>query len=235
MHRVLEGIVRNQRAASAYLFVGPPVSGKLEDALAFADSLGCQKIDLLRVVPDGAYLKIDQVREISRFVRYGPSAGPAMCVIVERADTMTAEAAGAFLKTLEEPPDKVVFILLVEREDRIFPTIASRCQRIIFGEQYRPWQAKPELAEFYDALKSVKRLSVIELFGLSARLEKAMPAGRQEKERLEELLYELAFCAREELGNAALVRVILEAVRNLKKRSNVRLALDVMCLKLNEV
>jgi len=228
MHRVLEGIVRNQRAASAYLFVGPPASGKQGDALAFADSLGCQKIDLLRVVPDGAYVKIDQVRDISRFVRYGPSAGPAMCVIVERADTMTAEAAGAFLKTLEEPPDKVVFILLVEREDRIFPTIASRCQRIVFGEQYRLWQAKPELAEFYDALKSVKRLSIIELFGLSARLEK-------EKERLEELLYELAFCAREELGKVALVRVILEAVKNLKKRSNVRLTLDVMCLKLSEV
>ena len=228
MHRVLEGIVRNQRAASAYLFVGPPVSGKLEDALAFADSLGCQKIDLLRVVPDGAYIKIDQVRDISRFVRYGPSAGPVMYVIVEQADTMTAEAAGAFLKTLEEPPDKVVFILLVEREDRIFPTIASRCQRIIFGEQYRPWQARPEFGEFYQALKSVKRLSILELFALSARMEK-------EKERLEELLYELAFCAREELGNAALVRVILEAVRNLKKRSNVRLALDVMCLQLSEI
>ena len=227
MHRVLEGIVRNQRAASAYLFVGPPASGKLEDALAFADSLGCQKIDLLRVVPDGASVKIDQIRDISRFVRYGPSAGACLCVIVEQADTMTAEAAGAFLKTLEEPPDKVVFILLVEREDRIFPTIVSRCQKIIFGEQYRPWQAKPELAEFYEALRSVKRLSLLELFGLSARLEK-------EKERLEELLYELAFCAREELTDAALVRVILEAARNLKKKANLKLTLDVMCLRLNE-
>jgi DNA polymerase-3 subunit delta' len=229
MHRVLEGIVRNQRAASAYLFVGPPVSGKLEDALAFAASLGCQpKIDLTRVVPAGASIKIEQVRELQRTVRYGPSAGACLCVIVEQADTMTAEAAGAFLKTLEEPPDKVVFILLVEREDRIFPTIASRCQKIIFGEQYRPWQAKPELAEFYDALRSVKRLSVLELIGLSGRLEK-------EKERLEELLYELAFCAKEELGSAGLVRVVLEAVKNVKRKANLKLILDVMCLKLSEV
>jgi DNA polymerase III delta prime subunit len=229
MHCVLEGIIRNQRAASAYLLVGPPASNKLEDALAFAASLGCQpKIDLTRVAPAGTAIKIDQVREVQRFVRYGPAAGPCMCVIVEGADTMTAEAAGAFLKTLEEPPDKVVFILLVEREDRIFPTIASRCQKIIFGEQYRPWRARPELAEFYQALKSAGRLSIPELFGLSGRLEK-------EKERLEELLYELAFCAREELGSAALVRVLLEAVRDLKKRSNVRLTLDVMCLQLGEI
>jgi DNA polymerase III delta prime subunit len=228
MHRVLLGIIRNQRAASAYLFVGPPVSGKLEDALAFAASLGCQpKIDLTRVAPAGTTIKIDQVRELQRTVRYGPSAGPCLCVIVEQADTMTAEAAGAFLKTLEEPPDKVIFILLVEREDRIFPTIVSRCQKIIFGEQYRPWQAKPELAEFYDALKSAKRLSILELFGLSARLEK-------EKERLEELLYELAFCAREELGSAALIRVLLEGIKNLKKKANTKLTLDVMCLKLSE-
>lgn len=227
MHRVLEGIVRNQRAASAYLFVGPPAAGKLEDALAFADSLGCQKIDLARVAPDGASVKIDQIRDIQRFVRYGPSAGAAMCVIVERADEMTAEAAGAFLKTLEEPPDKVVFILLVEREDRIFPTIVSRCQKIIFGEEFRRWQPKPEFAEFYDELKQAKRKSIVELFGLSARLEK-------EKERLEELLYELAFCAKEELGNIALVRVLLSAVKNLKKKANLKLTLDVMCLGLSE-
>jgi hypothetical protein len=229
MHRVLEGIVRNHRAASAYLFVGPPVSGKLEDALAFAASLGCQpKFDLTRVAPAGASIKIEQVRELQRVVRYGPSAGAVQCVIVEQADTMTAEAAGAFLKTLEEPPEKVIFILLVEREDRIFPTIASRCQKVIFGEQYKPWQARPELAEFYDALKSVKRFSILESFGLSARLEK-------EKERLEELLYELAFCAREELGSVALVRVLLEGIKNLKRKANLKLTLDVMCLKLSEV
>jgi DNA polymerase III delta prime subunit len=228
MHRVLEGIVRNNRAASAYLFVGPPFSSKLEDALAFADSLGCQKIDLARVAPSGASIKIDQVREIQRFVRYGPSAGACLCLIVEQADEMTAEAAGAFLKTLEEPPPKVIFILLVEREDRIFPTIVSRCQKIIFGEVFQRWQAKPELAEFYDELKQVKRKSIVELFGLSARFEK-------EKERLEELLYELAFCAKEELGNVKLVRVLLAAIKNLKKKANLKLTLDVMCLKLSEV
>jgi hypothetical protein len=63
---------------------------------------------------------------------------------------------------------------------------------------------------------------------LSARLEK-------EKERLEELLYELAFCAREELGSVALVRVLLEGIKNLKRKANLKLTLDVMCLKLSEV
>lgn len=227
MHRVLEGILKNGRAASAYLFAGPPFSSKLGDALAFAEQLGCQKIDLARVVPSGASLKIDQVRELQRFIRYGPAAGPVMCVVVEGADTMTAEAAGAFLKTLEEPPAKVIFILLVEREDRIFPTIASRCQKIIFGEMAGRWQARPENAEFYGELEQVKRKSIVELFGLSARFEK-------EKERLDELLYDLAFFAKEELGNVALVRVLLDAAKNLKKKANLKLTLDIMCLKLGE-
>jgi DNA polymerase III delta prime subunit len=229
MHRVLAGIIKNDRVASAYLFVGPPFSSKLEDALAFAEHLGTKKIDLLRVVPDGASLKIDQVRDdIQPFVRYGPSAGPHMVVLVERSDEMTAEAAGAFLKTLEEPPLGVVFILLVEREDRIFPTIVSRCQKIIFGEADKRWQPNPDFAEYYSELRAIKGKSIVDLIGLSGRLEK-------EKERLEALLYELAFCAKEEIGNVALVRVILDAVKNVKRKSNLKLTLDVMCLKLNEV
>lgn len=228
MHRVLEGIAKNGRIASAYLFVGPPSSAKAEDAAAFAERLGCAKIDLLKTAPEGATFKIEQVRELQRAVRYGPTAGPYLFVIIERADEMTVEAAGAFLKTLEEPPAKVVFILLVEREDRILKTIASRCQKIIFAEETRRWQPKPELRDFYAELEGIKQKSPIELFQLSARLEK-------EKERLEDLLYELAYFAKEELGRLAAVRVLLEAVKNLKKKANLKLTLDLMCLKLNEL
>jgi DNA polymerase III delta prime subunit len=224
MHRVLEKI---SRVASGYLFVGPPDSSKAEDALTFAQRLGCGKFDLVCVQPDGASVKIEQIRDLQARVRYGPTASDYLLVIVERADEMTPDAAAAFLKTLEEPPLRVVFILLVEREDRIPATIVSRCQRIFFGEKPKKWEPDPEFAFFYEELKNIRRKSVLELFELSARLEK-------EKGRIEALLYDLIGFAREVLGNIRLVRVLLEAVKDLKKKANLRLTLDVACLKLYE-
>lgn len=235
MHRVLEGIVKSRRVASAYLFVGPPFSSKTEEALAFSEALGCnQKIDLLQLRPavladgrPGNSFKIEQVRDIQRAVRYGPSAGERLFVIVHGADTLTPEGSGAFLKTLEEPPPNVVFILLVEREDRILPTIASRCQKIIFGEAAFQWLRRPEFDNFYADLKGIGRKNVVELFEFSARLEK-------EKERLEELLYDLTFFARQELNDLKLARALLAGIKNLKKKANVKLALDCLCLKMSE-
>jgi len=227
VHRVLKGIINSKRIASAFLFVGPPDSSKSEDAQAFADELGCSKFDLVRVKPDGAYIKIEQVRDLQGRVRYGPSTGDYFAVIIERADQMTPEAAGAFLKTLEEPPKGVVFILLIEREDRVPLTIVSRCQRIVFGEKFVQWTPKPEFDAFYSDLKEIKKKSVLELFELSARLEK-------EKERIETLLYDLVAFAKEELKDLKLVRVLLDAAANIKKRASLKLALDLACLRMGE-
>jgi len=227
MHRVLEGIIRNDRVASAYLFVGPPASNKKEDAEAFADRLGCRKIDKIIMEPKGASFKIDQVREIQQVVRYGPASSRYLCVIIDRSDEMTDEAAAALLKTLEEPPAGVVFILLVEREERLPATIASRCQTIVFAEIEKAWAPNPEFAVFYQKLKELRGRSALELIGLSAELER-------EKERIESLLYDLAVYAKQELKNVKMVRILLDAVKNLKKKANLKLALDVMCLKMGE-
>lgn len=227
MHRVLNGIVNSKRIASAFLFVGPPDSSKSEDAQAFADGLGCSKFDLVPVKPDGAYIKIEQVRDLQSRVRYGPSAGDYLAVIIERADDMTPEAAGAFLKTLEEPPKGVVFILLIEREDSVPLTIASRCQKIVFGEKFEQWSPKPEFDAFYSDLKEIKKKNVLELFELSSRLEK-------EKERIEALLYDLVIFAKEELKDLKIVRVLLETAANIKRKASLKLALDLACLRMGE-
>jgi DNA polymerase III delta prime subunit len=230
VQRVLERI---KQVASAYIFTGPPDSAKLEDARAFAHKLGCAKIDLVEVGPDGATLKIDQVRALQQQVRYGPSAGPYQFVIVRDADKLTPDAAAAFLKTLEEPPPGVIFILLVERADRLPATIASRCQRIVFGEQPKKWEPRAEYADYYKALKSAGQMNVLEL------LELATGMGREKTEEegvggIETLLYDLAFYARQELNDIRMVRALLNGVKNLKKRANVKLALDNMCLQLGE-
>jgi DNA polymerase III gamma/tau subunit len=225
VHPVLEGIIKRKRLASAYLFFGPLNSRKSEEALAFADRLLCQKTDCLKVSPDGSSIKIEQVRGITQMVRFGPHQSDYLVVIVEGADAMTPEAAAAFLKTLEEPPPRVIFILLVERLERIPATIVSRCQKIIFGEGEFSWQPGTEYAPFYDDLKNIRRKSILELFELSSRLN---------RKDVETLLYDLVFYARQELGNLKLVRVLLDSIKDLKKKANLKITLDVLCLKLSE-
>lgn len=225
MHPVLE---KTQRLASGYLFVGPPGSGKEAETDEFVAKLGVTGVDQIKVRPDGASIKIEQIRELQQVVRYGPTKSPYFIAVIESAEEMTMEAAGAFLKTLEEPPPKVVFILLVGKPDKIMPTIASRCQKILFGEKLVKWEPKPEMAGWYEELKQVKKKSVIELFALSAKLEK-------EKEQIETVLYDLAIFAKESLGDIKITRSLLDAVKNIKKRANFKLALDVACLRMNEI
>ncbi|MBU0501828.1 MAG: hypothetical protein ABIH69_00780 [bacterium] len=222
---ILNGIAKTGRVAGAYLFIGPPGVDKLAVADEFATKLGCSKQDRIKIVPDGASVKIEQIRELKGWTKFGPSNSPYLLVSVEGVDKLTDQAAAAFLKTLEEPAPGVVFVLLAEREDKILPTIKSRCQRIVFAEKALPWTPKEDLAEFYQELAGIKGSGFPAQLRLSARLEK-------EKERIEELLYELSFYAREKLKSVGSCRIILDSLRFIKRRANLKLTLDVMCLKL---
>ncbi len=82
--------------------------------------------------PQRKMITIDQVREIERAAALNPFEGRTRVVIIDPADEMTDAAQNAFLKTLEEPPPHVVFILVAAREDRLLPTVHSRCRRIEF-------------------------------------------------------------------------------------------------------
>lgn len=209
--------------AGAYLFTGASLAEKKAAADKFADLLACAKQDKIVISPTGQSLKIEQIRELQTWVRFGPSAGKFLAAIVERADSMTDEAAAAFLKTLEEPAPGVVFILLSEREDKLPATILSRCQKIIFGDTMADWQ--PGDNPFYADLETIGSKKSIERLALAARLE-------ADKEKMEERLYDLSYYARYRLKNAQSARVILDTVRGLKRRANAKLALDVMCLKI---
>ena len=81
---------------------------------------------------DSRDLRICQVRRLERVLSLAPYAGGRRVAIIDAADTLHAEAANAFLKTLEEPPAETVIILLVEREERLPETVLSRCQRVAF-------------------------------------------------------------------------------------------------------
>ncbi|MEE8638685.1 MAG: AAA family ATPase [Candidatus Margulisiibacteriota bacterium] len=225
VQKILEGVAKSDRVGGAYLFLGPSGVGKRETAQAFAEALQCKKQDKFVVAPSGNSLKIDQIRELQGWVRYGPSASRYLVCIVEGADALTDQAAAAFLKTLEEPAPGVVFVLLAEREDRIPATIASRCQKIFFPESRAGWKPERSLNPFYGELKNINKKGVLELLQLSAELGK-------EKERIEDLLYQLSYFARHELLDTRSARIILDTLRYLKRKANLKLALDVMCLRL---
>ncbi|MBU0580103.1 MAG: DNA polymerase III subunit delta' [Candidatus Margulisbacteria bacterium] len=150
----LQGIKHTGRIAHAYLFAGAPAVGKFTTALAWGkllnclnpivkeepcgECLSCRKIerevhpDFVKIIPDGKKIKINQIRELKKDLRYGPSEAKWKIVIIDPADALTTEAANSFLKLLEEPLPRVILILISANISSLLPTIRSRCQQINF-------------------------------------------------------------------------------------------------------
>lgn len=142
--------VASGRASHAYLFLGAPGSGKLDAAWAMAQQLLCGEggcgacDDCVRVVrhthPDVHYYApesatgylIDQTRALLEEVALAPIRAKRKVYIIDRAEQLRANTANALLKTLEEPPENVTFILLGSSAEVILPTIVSRCQCVPF-------------------------------------------------------------------------------------------------------
>lgn len=100
-------------------------------------------------------IRICQVRRLERVVSRTPFEGRYRVLIIDPADSLTAEAANAFLKTLEEPPRQVVLVLITAREEALRETVRSRCRRVAFsgvpreaieGALRERWDAEPERA-----------------------------------------------------------------------------------------
>ncbi len=88
--------------------------------------------DIILIGPQEGLIKIDEVRSIEEALSFRPYEGSKKVVIVDDADTMNQAAANTFLKTLEEPPEDSLIILVSSRPDRLLPTIRSRCSLIVF-------------------------------------------------------------------------------------------------------
>jgi DNA polymerase-3 subunit delta' len=146
----LQRSLASGRIAHAYLFAGIEGCGKRMTALAFiqavfcgreeacGDCPSCRKIaanqhpDLHLVSPDGAFIKIDQVRELQRQLSYRPFEAPKKACIIDDADRLNASSGNALLKTLEEPPGNALLILVSANPGGVLPTILSRCQQLLF-------------------------------------------------------------------------------------------------------
>ncbi len=182
---ILKKSIENKRSHHAYLFVGPDGVGKRTTAIAFARGLncrssgsdGCDRCDSCRKIENGTHpdvelispregtltISIDQIRNLQRRVSYKPLEGKWKVYIIDDAASATEEAANCLLKTLEEPPPQVIFILITENIYRLLSTVRSRCQLILFKQIPRAeiekllrdrYQVAPEEARSYAWLSS---------------------------------------------------------------------------------
>ncbi|MCM1255180.1 MAG: DNA polymerase III subunit gamma/tau [Duncaniella sp.] len=145
----LKNAIATQRLAHSYLFCGSRGVGKTSCARIFAKTINCEhptaqgeacnECDSCRAFNEGNSLNIieldaasnngvDDIRQLVEQVQIPPSQGRYRVFIVDEVHMLSAAAFNAFLKTLEEPPSYVIFILATTEKHKIIPTILSRCQ-----------------------------------------------------------------------------------------------------------
>jgi DNA polymerase III, gamma/tau subunits len=124
---VLEGAIEKGEIPHALLFSGTRGTGKTTLARIFARELGVKDSDLYEI--DAASNRgIDDIRELREAVHTVPYESPYKVYIIDEVHMLTKEAFNALLKTLEEPPSHVVFMLATTEEEKLLDTILSRCQ-----------------------------------------------------------------------------------------------------------
>jgi len=129
--KVLEGSIALGNISHSYLFAGSRGTGKTSIARIFAKAIGCSDNDLYEI--DAASNRgIDDIREIREAVSTLPFESPYKVYIIDEAHMLTKEAFNALLKTLEEPPKHIVFILATTEIEKLPETIVSRCQVFSF-------------------------------------------------------------------------------------------------------
>ncbi len=129
---VLTKSIINKKPSHAYLFCGGRGTGKTTVARIFARDIGCNPEDIIEI--DAASNRgIDEIRELREAVRTAPFSSPFKVYIVDEAHMLTKEASNALLKTLEEPPHHVIFILATTDPEKLPETIVSRCQKLVFS------------------------------------------------------------------------------------------------------
>lgn len=151
--KLLKNAIKTNQIAQAYLFVGSRGTGKTSTARILAKAVNClnpssdgnpcNECDVCKAIANGSMMDlieidaasnrgIDQIRELKEKIEFSPTEGKYKVYIIDEVHMLTTEAFNALLKTLEEPPAHVIFILATTDVHKLPPTILSRCQRYDF-------------------------------------------------------------------------------------------------------
>ena len=134
--KYLTNCIENKNFSHSYIFSGIKGIGKYTFAKDFAKCIleDSMMQDYYELGPDGKSIKVAQIRELQNVINIKPTFSKKSVYIIDDADLMTIEAQNSLLKTLEEPPEYAVIILIVHNERSILSTVKSRCINIKFNK-----------------------------------------------------------------------------------------------------
>ena len=134
--KYLTNCIENKNFSHSYIFSGIKGVGKYTFAKDFAKCIleDSMMQDYYELGPDGKSIKVSQIRELQNVINIKPIFSKKSVYIIDDADLMTIEAQNSLLKTLEEPPEYAVIILIVHNERSILSTVKSRCVNIKFNK-----------------------------------------------------------------------------------------------------
>ena len=134
--KYLTNCIENKNFSHSYIFSGIKGVGKYTFAKDFAKCIleDSMMQDYYELGPDGKSIKVSQIRELQNVINIKPTFSKKSVYIIDDADLMTIEAQNSLLKTLEEPPEYAVIILIVHNERSILSTVKSRCVNIKFSK-----------------------------------------------------------------------------------------------------
>lgn len=134
--KYLTNCIENKNFSHSYIFSGIKGIGKYTFAKDFAKCIleDSMMQDYYELGPDGKSIKVAQIRELQNVINIKPIFSKKSVYIIDDADLMTIEAQNSLLKTLEEPPEYAVIILIVHNERSVLSTVKSRCINIKFSK-----------------------------------------------------------------------------------------------------
>ncbi len=193
---VLEKSIKQNKLSHSYLFVGIQGIGKKMIATEFAKMILClddnkycnhcksciefdtnNNPDFVLISPDENNIKIEQIRDIQKRIQEKPIISEKKVYIIDNADLMTTEAQNCLLKTLEEPPEFAVIILIGSNSNTFLPTIKSRCTIINFNKI-----SDEEMTKYLREKCDVKNIDQNMLYMYQGSIGKALELKEKQEE-----------------------------------------------------
>lgn len=193
---VLEKSIKQNKLSHGYLFLGTQGIGKKMIATEFAKMILClednkycnhcksciefdtnNNPDFVLISPDGNNIKIEQIRDIQKRIQEKPIISEKKVYIIDNADLMTTEAQNCLLKTLEEPPEFAVIILIGSNSNTFLPTIKSRCTIMNFNKI-----SDEEMTKYLREKCDVKNIDQNMLYMYQGSIGKALELKEKQEE-----------------------------------------------------